>query len=64
MDKPTDKNAQGKAADTKAHMFTTPEEDALIEAEFRDVLDGYLASNHRKKVEIVERAFNFAKEAH
>lgn len=43
---------------------TTPEEDRLIEAEFRDVLNGYLKSNHRKKVEIVERAFRFAREAH
>ena len=44
--------------------FTTPEEDRMIEAAFRELLDGYLASNHRKKVEIIERAFNFAREAH
>ena len=44
--------------------LTTPEEDRLIEAEFQDVLNGYLNSNHRKKVEIVVRAFNFAREAH
>ena len=44
--------------------FTTPEEDRIIDQAFREVLDGYLASNHRKKVEIIERAFNFAKEAH
>jgi len=44
--------------------LTTPEEDILIENEFRDVLNGYLNSNHRKKVEIVERAFKFAREAH
>lgn len=44
--------------------FTTPEEDRQIEAAFRDLLDGYLKSNHRKKVEIIERAFKFAKEAH
>ncbi len=36
----------------------------MIEDAFREVLDGYLASNHRKKVEIIERAFQFAKEAH
>ena len=36
----------------------------MIEAAFRDVLDGYLNSNHRKKVEIIERAYKFAKEAH
>ena len=49
---------------TKKNNFTTPEEDRIIEEAFREVLDGYLASNHRKKVEIIERAFAFAKEAH
>ncbi|MDE6655207.1 MAG: RelA/SpoT family protein [Muribaculaceae bacterium] len=44
--------------------FTTEEEDRIIETAFREVLDGYLASNHRKKVEIIERAFSFAREAH
>ncbi|MDE6859748.1 MAG: RelA/SpoT family protein [Duncaniella sp.] len=43
----------------------TPEaEDRLIESQFEELLEGYLASNHRKKVEIIERAFRFAKEAH
>ena len=45
-------------------QYTPEEEDRIIEAEFRDVLNGYLSSNHRKKVEIIERAFRFAKEAH
>ena len=40
------------------------EEDKMIEAAFADVLQGYLRSNHRKKVEIIERAYRFAKEAH
>ena len=40
------------------------EEDRLVQAEFDDVLNGYLKSNHRKKVEIIERAYRFAKEAH
>ncbi|MBO4995721.1 MAG: bifunctional (p)ppGpp synthetase/guanosine-3',5'-bis(diphosphate) 3'-pyrophosphohydrolase [Muribaculaceae bacterium] len=44
--------------------MTPEEEDRLIEAEFQDVLSGYLKSNHRKKVEIIERAFKFAKKAH
>ena len=43
---------------------TPQEEEELIEAAFQDVLDGYLKSNHRKKVEIIERAYKFAKEAH
>ena len=44
--------------------LTLEEEERLIEAEFADVLNGYLASPHRKKVEIIERAFRFAKMAH
>ena len=36
----------------------------MIDDAFREVLDGYLQSNHRKKVEIIERAFRFAKAAH
>ena len=36
----------------------------MIEDAFNEVLEGYLKSNHRKKVEIINRAFNFAKEAH
>ena len=46
------------------NKLTPEEEDRLVEDEFRDVLNGYLASNHRKKVEIIERAYRFAKEAH
>lgn len=44
--------------------YTPEEEERMIEMAFQDVLDGYLKSNHRKKVEIIERAFRFAKEAH
>ena len=44
---------------------TNPQaEEAMIEAAFQEVLDGYLASNHRRKVEIITRAYKFAKEAH
>ncbi|HAB40486.1 MAG TPA: GTP pyrophosphokinase [Porphyromonadaceae bacterium] len=46
------------------YTMTPQDEDRLIEAEFQDVLNGYLNSNHRKKVEIIERAFRFAKKAH
>ncbi|MCH5318512.1 MAG: bifunctional (p)ppGpp synthetase/guanosine-3',5'-bis(diphosphate) 3'-pyrophosphohydrolase [Paramuribaculum sp.] len=45
-------------------LMTPEEEDRLIESEFQDLLNGYLRSNHRKKVEIIERAFRFAKKAH
>lgn len=46
------------------HAMTPEEEDRMIEDAFKDVLDGYLKSNHRKKVEIIERAYRFAKDAH
>ncbi len=48
----------------EAYNKTPEEEEQMIQAAFDDVLAGYLKSNHRKKVEIVERAFKFAKEAH
>lgn len=44
--------------------MTPEEEDRIIEDAYQDVLKAYLASNHRKKVEIIERAFRFAKAAH
>ncbi|MBR5436309.1 MAG: bifunctional (p)ppGpp synthetase/guanosine-3',5'-bis(diphosphate) 3'-pyrophosphohydrolase [Muribaculaceae bacterium] len=44
--------------------YTPEQEDQMVQAAFQDVLKGYLESNHRKKVEIIERAFNFAREAH
>ena len=47
------------------YIQPSPEiEDMQIEAAFDEVKQAYLASNHRKKVEIIERAFRFAKEAH
>ena len=49
---------------SRQYNMTPQEEERLVDAEFQDVLNGYLNSNHRKKVEIIERAFRFAKEAH
>ena len=39
-------------------------EDEQIDAAFHAMLDTYLASPHRKKVDIITRAFTFAKQAH
>lgn len=50
-----------KAASATGH---TPEEDRIINEAFAEVREGYLNSNHRKKVEIIERAFKFACKAH
>lgn len=44
--------------------LTKEQEDKLIDDAFMDVLNGYLKSNHRKKVEIIKRAYEFAKNAH
>ncbi|MDE6009203.1 MAG: RelA/SpoT family protein [Muribaculaceae bacterium] len=46
------------------NSISPAEEDLIIENAYQDVLRAYLASNHRRKVEIIERAFRFAKEAH
>ena len=40
------------------------DEDQFIEDEFQALLNDYLNSNHRRKVDIITRAFNMAKEAH
>lgn len=40
------------------------EEDKMIEEEFQGLLQDYLNSNHRRKVDIISRAFNMANEAH
>ena len=39
-------------------------DDQLINDAFQRLLDSYLASRHRKKVEIITKAFNFARQAH
>ena len=43
----------------------TPEmEDRMVDEAYQNLLNIYLSSNHRKKVEIIEKAFKFAREAH
>ena len=45
----------------------TPQEirdEELINAAFQKLIDTYLASNHRRKVDIITKAFHFAKQAH
>lgn len=39
-------------------------EERIINDAFQHLLDTYLASNHRKKVDLITKAFNFAKQAH
>ena len=40
------------------------QEDRIVEAAFRDLLNCYVESNHRRKVEIIRKAFEFARQAH
>lgn len=51
--------------DQKPHLLqTATDEDRMADKAFRDLLQAYVNSNHRKKVEIIERAYRFARQAH
>ena len=39
-------------------------EEEMIQQTFQELLNDYLATNHRKRVEIITKAFNFANQAH
>jgi GTP pyrophosphokinase len=39
-------------------------EEKMVDDAFQKLLDSYLASPHRKKVDIITKAFNFARQAH
>ena len=39
-------------------------DDALINGAFQKLLDDYSASRHRKKIDLITKAFNFARQAH
>ncbi|MCQ2207259.1 MAG: RelA/SpoT family protein [Paludibacteraceae bacterium] len=42
----------------------TPEEEAMIEAAYAKLKETYLNSNHRKHIDIINKAFRYAKHAH
>ena len=46
------------------HLQKEQAEEARINEAFQGLISSYLASPHRKKVDIITRAFNFAKHAH
>ncbi|MGM9803005.1 MAG: RelA/SpoT family protein [Muribaculaceae bacterium] len=46
------------------YNLTPQQEEEMVMKAYAGLRGGYLASNHRKKVEIIDRAFHFAKEAH
>lgn len=39
-------------------------EDKMVDEAFQHLIESYLATKHRKKVDIITKAFNFAKHAH
>ena len=39
-------------------------DDKLIDEAFQNLLDSYLATRHRKKVDLITKAFHFARQAH
>ena len=52
----------------KEHALTDEEkvlqEEELVNKAFQELLDSYLSSPHRKKIDKITKAFNFAKQAH
>ena len=44
--------------------MTPEQEEQIINEAYQNLLNGYLSSNHRKKVEIIDKAFKFARDAH
>ncbi|MDE5728230.1 MAG: RelA/SpoT family protein, partial [Duncaniella sp.] len=44
--------------------LTPAREEQMVDSLFDELLQGYLSSNHRKKTDIIRRAYAFAKEAH
>ena len=50
------------AGTTEASKLSPDEQ--MIQDGFNDLLQDYLNSNHRRKVERITKAFNFAKQAH
>ena len=39
-------------------------DEQLIQAGFQQLLKDYMNSNHRQKVDLITKAFNFANQAH
>ena len=50
--------------DVEQQIYSEEADEQLINDAFETLLDSYLASRHRKKVDLITKAFNFAKQAH
>ena len=49
---------------TEEKLTQEQTDEKMIDEAFQELLDQYLKSKHRKKVEIITKAFNFARQAH
>ena len=50
--------------DVEEQINIEEQDDKLINDAFQKLLNDYLASRHRKKVDLITKAFNFARQAH
>ena len=48
----------------KLYPITEEEGEKMVDEAFQHLLDSYVASPHRKKVDIITKAFHFARQAH
>ena len=48
---------------SEENLFS-PDEERIIDEAFQHLIDSYLQTKHRKKVEIITKAFQFARQAH
>ena len=48
----------------KQYPITEEEGEKMVDEAFQHLLDSYVASPHRKKVDIITKAFHFARQAH
>lgn len=44
--------------------MTVEQEEKMVEEAFQNLLEGYANSNHRKKIDVIQKAYNFASHAH
>ncbi len=49
---------------TEEKLTQEQTDEKMIDEAFQELLDQYLKSKHRKKIEIITKAFNFARQAH
>ena len=50
--------------DEHSELTVQEPQEKMVDDAFQHLLDSYIASRHRKKVDIITKAFNFARQAH